>query len=200
MDRSPLQEHTLFRIKQDLTVMVNRYEVTREGGDGGDTDVVAYAEQDWSSFKEQFTFFTDRTKSQVLFTFKARSVQDVAGTYDVLDEAGKIIGTFNKKLAASLLRSTWGVTQDGAPPLTGRERNFFVALLRRVWGVVPFLELLPFAWPHHFDFSADGGERAMRVDKNFGVRDSYVLDIQSPAVDRRLAIAQAVALDALQAR
>jgi uncharacterized protein YxjI len=200
MDRSRLQEHKLFRIKQDLTVMVNRYEVTREGGDGGDADVVAYAEQNWGSFKEQVTFFTDRTKSQVLFTFKARSVLDVAGTYDVLDEAGKPIGTFNKKFAASLLRSTWKVTQDGAPPLTGRERSVFVALLRRVWGAVPLVELLPFAWPYHFDFSSDGGERAMRVDKNFGMRDSYVLDIESSAVDRRLAIAQAVALDALQER
>jgi len=38
------------------------------------------------------------------------------------------------------------------------------------------------------------------VDKKFGLRDRYVLDLASPDLDRRLAIAQAVALDALQSR
>jgi uncharacterized protein YxjI len=38
------------------------------------------------------------------------------------------------------------------------------------------------------------------VDKKFGLRDRYVIEIKDPRLDRRLVIAQAVALDALQHR
>ncbi|MFH9727680.1 hypothetical protein ACH4M4_32635 [Streptomyces sp. NPDC017254] len=53
--------------------------------------------------------------------------------------------------------------------------------------------------PYHFDFTASG-RTVMTVDKLFGLRDRYVVDIADPELDRRLAIAQAVALDALQSR
>ena len=40
----------------------------------------------------------------------------------------------------------------------------------------------------------------MSVDKTALIRDHYRLEIQEPSLDRRLAIAMAVALDALQSR
>ncbi|MER8226489.1 hypothetical protein ABTZ58_39605 [Streptomyces sp. NPDC094143] len=121
--------------------------------------------------------------------------------YDVMDAAGQTIGFFKKKAAASLVRSTWLMRQGDAAELTGRERSQTVAVLRRAWQVLPFVDALPFAWPYHFGFTADGvGGPVMSVDKRFGLRDHYVLDIRSPGIDRRLAIAQAVALDALQSR
>ena len=40
----------------------------------------------------------------------------------------------------------------------------------------------------------------MSVDKKTGLRDRYLVDVASPDLDLRLAIAQAVALDALQSR
>jgi hypothetical protein len=38
------------------------------------------------------------------------------------------------------------------------------------------------------------------VEKKFGFRDRYTVDIKDPRLDRRLVIAQAVGLDALQSR
>ncbi|MGP3924692.1 hypothetical protein [Streptomyces sp. 8N616] len=179
--------------------MANRYVVTVAKPDGSEGEVVAFAQQKRLAFKEQVTFYTDESKQRVLFTFKARQVLDVGASYDVSDDAGRAIGLFRKAFGASLLRSTWHLEQPGEPGLTGRERNRFVAILRRVWELIPIVDFVPFAWPYHFDFTADG-RPAMSVDKKLGLRDRYAVDIQAPGIDRRLAIAQAVGLDALQSR
>ncbi|MFI1936079.1 hypothetical protein ACH44C_02605 [Streptomyces purpureus] len=136
----------------------------------------------------------------MLFTFRARQVVDLGATYDVEDAAGQPIGRFRKDFAASLLRGTWHLSQSGTvEESTGRERNQVVAVVRRVWSFVPFLDFVPFAWPYHFDFT-EAGRPIMSVDKRLGLRDRYVLDIPAQDLDHRLAIAQAVALDALQSR
>ncbi|MFD3678431.1 hypothetical protein [Streptomyces sp. NPDC058613] len=180
-------------------MMTNRYVVTVAEPDGSDGEVVAFAEQKPLALKEHVTFYTDESKEQVLFTFKARQVLDMGATYDVSDAAGAPIGLFRKVFGASLLRSTWVVEQPGAPELTGRERNPYIAILRRAWEFLPFVDMVPFAWPYHFDFTADGLP-ALSVDKKLGLRDRYVLDIRTPGIDHRLAVAQCVGLDALQSR
>jgi uncharacterized protein YxjI len=38
------------------------------------------------------------------------------------------------------------------------------------------------------------------VNRQWGLRDRYLIEIHDPRIDRRLIIAMAVALDALQAR
>ncbi|MCX4906378.1 hypothetical protein [Streptomyces sp. NBC_00878] len=194
-----LQAHGRFNVRQKMTVMANRYVVTVARPDGSEGEVVAFAQQKRMTFKEQVTVYSDESKNRVLFTFEARQVLDVGAVYDVRDETGNLIGTFRKRFAASLLRSTWSLDQPGTTQLTGRERNRVVAVLRRVWEFLPLIDFVPFAWPYHFDFT-EGDKRSMAVDKKFGLRDRYVLDIASPDLDRRLAIAQAVALDALQSR
>lgn len=199
MDDMQLQAHERFNVRQKMTFMANRYVVTVARPDGSEGEVVAFAQQKRMTFKEQVTVYSDESKNRVLFTFKAQQVLEVGATYDVRDETGTPIGTFRKEFAASLLRSTWTVDQPGTTRLTGRERNRVVAVLRRVWEFLPLVDFLPFAWPYHFDFT-EGDKRAMAVDKKFGLRDRYVLDIANPDLDRRLAIAQAVALDALQSR
>jgi uncharacterized protein YxjI len=57
----------------------------------------------------------------------------------------------------------------------------------------------PFPVRYHFDFTADD-RPVMSVDKTATIRDRYRLEIHEPQLDRRLAIAMAVALDALQSR
>ncbi|WP_274563915.1 hypothetical protein [Streptomyces spiramyceticus] len=199
MDSSQLQAQQRFLVRQQLTMMANRYVVTVARPDGSEGEVVAFAEQKRLALKEHVTFYTDESKQRVLCTFKARQVLDVGATYDVTDDTGAPIGLFRKVFGASLLRSTWAMEQPGEPETTGQERNQYIAILRRVWEFVPFVDVLPFAWPYHFDFTA-GGLPVMSVDKKFGLRDRYVVDIQAPGIDRRLAIAQAVGLDALQSR
>ncbi|WP_329112461.1 hypothetical protein [Streptomyces sp. NBC_01353] len=194
------QSQHRFHIRQKLTPMANRYVVHTAGPDGADGEVVAFAHQKRMALKEQITFYTDESQRQVLFTFQARQIVDLGATYDIRAASGSPVGTLRKNFAASLLRSTWHMNQEGAgAETTGVERNMTVAVVRRVWDLIPFVDVLPFAWPYHFDFAADG-RPVMSVNKQFGLRDRYVLEIGDAHLDRRLAIAQAVALDALQSR
>lgn len=199
MDNAHLQGHERFTMRQKTTLMVNQYVVTAARPDGSEGEVVAYAERKPMSLKEAVTIYTDESKARVLCVFEAGQVLDVGAVYAVRDGAGEPIGSFREKPVASMLRSTWVLEQPGTAELTGRERNAVVAVLRRVWDFLPFTDFVPFLWPYHFDFT-EGDKRLMAVDKKFGPRDRYVLDIADPAADRRLAIAQTVALDALQSR
>ena len=55
-------------------------------------------------------------------------------------------------------------------------------------------------WPYHFDFTTADGRSVMSVERRMGLRDAYRVTIADPLLDRRLAAAMAVALDALQDR
>ncbi|MCB8905622.1 MULTISPECIES: hypothetical protein [unclassified Streptomyces] len=189
-----------FLVRQKVTPMANRYLVHTAGADGEEGELVAFAHQKRLAFKEHVTFYTDESRRQVLFTFKARQVIDLGATYDVHGASGTRLGGFRKNFGASLLRSTWHLSREGAlGETTGQERSEGLALLRRAWEFLPYTDLIPFFVPYHFDFT-ESGRSVMSVEKLFGLRDRYVLDIADPELDRRLAIAQAVALDALQSR
>ncbi|REE97559.1 hypothetical protein [Thermomonospora umbrina] len=194
-----LQTSDRLLIRQRLRPMVNQYEVRTAAHDGSEGELVAFAQQKRLAFKEEVTLYSDTGKQRPFLRFKARSRIDLGATYDVTDHTGATIGLFRKDFKKSLLSSTWHVEQPGLGTVTGTERNRFVAILRRVWGIVPFVEAIPFAWPYHFDFTA-GDQVVFSVDKKFGFRDRYMVSIADPRLDRRLVIAQAVALDALQSR
>ena len=79
------------------------------------------------AFKEEVTFYADQTKTQKVFSFKARKVMDLNAGYDVFDEAHQPIGFFRKDFGASLLRSTFHIEGPGYTG-TGQERSQLVAL------------------------------------------------------------------------
>ncbi|QXJ26662.1 hypothetical protein AGRA3207_004323 [Actinomadura graeca] len=199
MDDEGLQKQSRLLVRQRLRLMVNQYEVHAETPGGGEGELLAFAQQKRMAFKEQVTLYADDSKSRPLLGFKARKRIDLASAYDITDASGRAIGVFRKDFKKSLLASTWHLEQPGLGVTTGSERNKFVALLRRVWQVIPYAESLPFAWPYHFDFYT-GDQIAFSVEKKFGFRDRYVVDIKDPRLDRRLVIAQAIGLDALQSR
>lgn len=192
MDATVLQTHSKLILRQKITPMVNRYVVSTESPDGSEGSVVAFAEQKRLTLKEQVTFYTDESRAEALASFKARKVIDLASGYDVVDASGTSIGMFRKDFGKSLLRSTWHVQQPGLPTYTGTERRLSVALLRRFSDSLEWL-------PYHFDFSV-GASIAFSVDRKWGLRDRYAIEINDPRLDRRLVIAMAVALDALQSR
>jgi uncharacterized protein YxjI len=187
-----LQSLDRFVVRQRITPMVNRYEIRSPAAADGPGDVLALAQQKRMALREQVTFFADDSRSVALFGFRSRAVLDVAGTTDVVDGDGQVIGVFRKDFAASLLRTTYFLEQPGHPVATGVERSAAMALVRR------FLA----EWvPYHFDFTHSDGTVAMSVDKRFAFgRDTYEVTVPDPGLDRRLAAAMAVALDALQGR
>ncbi|WP_328600694.1 LURP-one-related/scramblase family protein [Actinomadura physcomitrii] len=199
LDAERLQAQNRLLIRQRVRLMVNQYEVHAETPDGGEGELLAFAQQKRLAFKEQVTLYADDSKTRPILGFKARKRIDLASAYDITDANGLPIGVFRKDFKKSLIASTWHLEQPGLGVTTGSERNKFVAVLRRVWGFIPYAENLPFAWPYHFDFYA-GDQVVFSVEKKFGLRDRYVVDIRDPRLDRRLVIAQAVGLDALQSR
>ena len=102
----------------------------------------------------------------------------------------------------SLLRSTWRVTDaDGGEVMIAQERSVPMAIAGRVVDSVPYIgEFVPI--PYNFDLLMDG-QVIGSMNRKFQLRDRYVLDVSGDherGVDRRLAIALAIGLDALQNR
>ncbi len=180
-----------FFVKQKLTMMVNRYEITEANPDGSIGGLMAVAQQKRMAFKEQVTFYRDDGRTEPVFSFQARQVLDLGAGYDVRDAAGAPIGTFRKDFGQSLLRTTFHLS---APDLeaTGRERNVAVAILRR------FVE---FPFTFHFDFlDQTTGEVVMTSERQMSLRDRYVVTVPDDRIDFRLAASMAVGLDALLGR
>jgi uncharacterized protein YxjI len=196
-----LQAQDRFLVRQHYTLMVNRYDITTWLANDKPGELLATCQQKRMTFREEATFYADPERTQRLFRFKSRKKLDVRGVTDVFDADDTPVGTFRKDFTTSLVRSTWYLAQPDLGECHGQERNSLVAVLRRIFTFVPFLDDLPIWLPYHFDFTTADGGPVMSVERKFAsLRDAYRVTIQDPALDRRLAAAMAVALDALQSR
>lgn len=178
-----------YLVEQLIRPIANLYRVSADGRP------VAFVRQKKLKIKEDLRFFEDEDETRELFRIKARSVFEVRGTYDVTGAEEQPIGALQKDFVASFGRSTWrALDAEGGVVAVAREQNLVVAVLRRVAD-------LPL--PFHFDIDSADGRRLGELRRAFSVRDRYDLDLTSDVerrLDRRLAVALAVALDALQDR
>ena len=189
-----------FFVKQRITLMVNRYEVRVANPDGTEGALMAFAEQKRMKLKEEINFFTDESRTRRVFSFKARQRLDVRAEHDVLDEGGRSLGYVKKQFGASLLRSTWDLAAPGLAAV-GRERSQFIAILRRIWDLIPYLGEVWVPFVFHFDFvDSATGRPVMSSERVWAMRDRYDVTVHDPRLDFRVAAAMAVALDALQSR
>jgi uncharacterized protein YxjI len=189
-----------FFVRQRITVMVNRYEVLAANPDGSEGQLLAFAEQKRMKLKEQVDFYTDASKSRRVFSFKARQRLDVHAEHDVLDENGVPLGSFSKNFGASLLRSTWRLSAPGVEAV-GKERRLFIAILRRIWDLIPYIGDVWVPFVFHFDFvDSSTGQTVLVSERQKSIRDRYTVTVPDPRLDFRVAASMAVALDALQSR
>jgi hypothetical protein len=189
-----------FHIRQKITPFQNVYRVFADQLDEPGP-LVAYAKQKRMAFKESFTLFADERASRPILAINADRRLDFNSVMRVSDPAtGRVIGMLRKKGRRSLLRSTWELEQPGMPPVTVEESSVVIAVLRRVWGFIPYASSIPIPWVFHFVGTADNGAPVLKHSRLWGIRDKYVLEIESPALDPRLAIALAICLDAMQHR
>ena len=187
-----------FHIAQKITPFQNVYRVhLDEGGRPG--RLIAYAKQKRMAFKEQFTLYDDASAARPVLTITADRRIDIRSAMTVREPSGAVVGTLRKRGAASLLRSTWELDQPGLPPVVVQERSPVVALLRRVWGMLPFVGDVPVPWVFHFDGADASGRVVLTHTRRWGLRDRYLLEVRPP-YDARLAIALAICLDAMQKR
>ncbi len=200
-------EHDRFVLRQRFTLVINRYQFSVPDGDGGDGEPFCFVEQARFKFKEDIRFFADESKSQELLRILARQRFDPRARYDVTAPGGEKVGEIQKVFGASLLRSTYALYDAaGAQVATARERSLPVALFRRLVGLVPYVggyaDWLPIAYD--FEFLGPGGEvLGLHRRRRWKWRDVYDLDFTPDTehrLDRRLVLATAVGMDALQAR
>ena len=203
MSDEQIQQHDRFLIEQLVRPIVNLYRVTPlAAGETPAGGPVAFIRQKRMAFREDIRFFADESESQELFRIKARRVIDIGGRYDVHDAAGRPIGVLEHQFKKSLLRTTWRALSPADEELAvAQEKNAWLAVARRVVDFVPYGEWVPIP----YDFLIHAGERELGhfTRKFLSVRDKYTLDLsgdQEKQVDRRLGIALAIALDALQNR
>jgi len=194
--------HDAFFIDQLVRPVANLYRISTLGTDGKSAgEPLAFVRQKKLAIKEDIRFYADEDEREELFRLKARKMMELAGRYDVLAPSGESHGVIQKVFGASLLRSTWRIL-DPEETEIGRayERSVPVALLRRAIDVVPYGELVPIVF--HFTIEADG-RQVGDLRRPMGLRDRYILDLRSDVgrrIDRRVAVALGVALDALQSR
>lgn len=196
-----------FTIRQRVKAVKNVYEVRVALPDDEEGELVAYVEQKTFALKEDLRFWADEAKTVERFRVKARQRFDPRARYRVTDAEDTELGELAKAFRRSLARSTWRIySPEGEEIAWAAERSLFRSILRRLLGfagLIPFvgnlIELIPILY--HFDFYR-GDQRIGGLDRRLGFRDRYVLDLSGDGglLDRRLAIALAVAMDALQAR
>jgi hypothetical protein len=196
-------EYDRFLVDQLIRPVANLYRVTPLAiGDTPAGGPVAFVRQKKLAIKEDIRFYADENETQELFRLKARSMLDVGGSrYDVLD-GDERIGFLRHKFRESLLRSTWHIGgPDEEEVGIARERSTAGAIARRVVDFVPYVgAYVPI--PYNFEILVDG-KVVGAMDRKFKVRDQYVLDLagdREKTIDRRVAVALAVGLDALQNR
>jgi uncharacterized protein YxjI len=200
-------QHDVFLLRQKVQLVINRYEFFLPGKDPSTSgERLCFVEQKRFKFKEDIRFYVDESKQQELLAIKARQAFDPRATYDVTDGAGQKVGEIQKVFGSSLLRSTYRVSDaSGEEVAIVTEKSLGVALFRRLVDFVPYIdavsEWLPI--PYHFVFKRGDEILGEHRRQAFKFRDTYTIDMTPDAkrgVDRRLVLAIAVGLDALQAR
>ncbi len=196
-----------FAIEQKIVPLANQYYVFELDATGEKGRLLAFAHQKRFAWKEKFTFYTDESKNSVLMEVQARQAIDFGARYDVSDAAGTALGVVGKVFGASVLRSTWNVfapNKEEVPLVTARERSQALAIIRRVWELLPIIGEIPFFVKYHFDF-IDMQTKAVEgsYQKTTTVRDHYRLTAEDNLlgkVDWRVLVSLGIMMDALQGR
>jgi uncharacterized protein YxjI len=198
--------HDRFILRQRIRPVINQYEFSLPGADGAPGEPISFVEQKRFKFKENIRFYVDDSKQQELLRIKARQRFDPRARYDITAADGTKIGEIQKVFGASLLRSTYDLFDaTGTEVARASEKSLPVALFGRLVGFVPYIgnfaDWLPI--PYHFDFKRGDTVLGIHTRQAFKFRDTYTIDVSGDperTLDRRLILAIAVGMDALQAR
>jgi uncharacterized protein YxjI len=199
-----LEDADRLLVQQVFKPIANEYRISvPTPGSNEEGRPLLYVKQKKMKIKEDIRFRLSPDDDAHLFMIKSKSVFEFRGRHEVLDAEGQVIGMLEKDFTRSLLRSHWHVRDTaGNDLLEAHEASWIVALVRRIADIgVDWLSLL--AWLP-FNFVLRRGDQQVgsyrRVLGKF--RDRYLLELGPEVgdVDRRLIVAFAVGLDALQDR
>jgi uncharacterized protein YxjI len=191
-------------IQQVFKPIGNEYRVSVPApGSSDEGSPLLFVKQKKLSIREDIRFRLSPDDEGHAFMIKSKSLFEFRGRHEVLDSEGKVIGLLEKDFTRSLLRSHWRVRDvSGTELLETHESSWTIAVLRRVAGLLPEW-LAPVGWvPFNFVLRRQGREVGTYRRVLGKLRDRYVLEVtpELADVDRRLLVAFAVGLDALQDR
>jgi uncharacterized protein YxjI len=191
-----------FLIQQVFKPLANEYRISTPPAGDEEGRPLLYVKQKKLKIKEDIRFRVSPDVEEHVFMIKAKTVFEFRGRHEVLDASGAQIGLLEKAFGKSLLRSHWHVRDpQGVELFESHEKSWPIALIRRFADLGPDW-LAPLQWlPFNF-LLLRNGEQVGTYRRVLGkFRDRYVLELEPGFdVDRRLVLAFAVALDALQDR
>jgi uncharacterized protein YxjI len=193
-----------FLVQQVFKPIANEYRFSVPApGSTDEGELLLYVKQKKMAIREDIRFRLAPDDEQHLFMIRSKSVFEFRGRHEVLDAQGQVVGVLEKAFGKSLLRSHWVVRDAGGAELfEAHEASWFIALVRRLADVLgdwfSALAYLPFNFVLNRRDEQVGSYK--RILGTF--RDRYLLELGPGLedVDRRLVLAFAVALDALQDR
>jgi uncharacterized protein YxjI len=191
-------------VQQVLKPIANEYRISvPTPGSTDEGRPLLYVKQRKMKIKEDIRFRLSPDDDAHLFMIKSKSVFEFRGRHEVLDADGQVIGLLEKDFTRSLLRSHWHVRDPaGTELLEAHEASWIIALVRR-FADIGFDWLALLGWLP-FNFVLRRGEQQVGTYKRVlgKFRDRYVLELGENIgdVDRRLLLAFAIGLDALQDR
>jgi uncharacterized protein YxjI len=193
-----------FLIQQVFRPIGNEYRISMPApGSTEEGQPVLYVKQKKMKIKEDIRFRLSLDDPAHLFMIKSKSVFEVRGRHEVLDADGQVIGLLEKDFAKSLVRSHWHVRDAAGTELfEAHEASWPIAIVRRVAGMFGEIASLLTFLPFNFVFVREG-EPVGTYRRVMGkLRDRYVMELGPglEGVDRRLVLAFAIGLDALQDR
>jgi uncharacterized protein YxjI len=201
---SALESSNRFLVQQVFKPIANEYRISIPApGSTEEGEPFLYVKQKRMKIKEDIRFRLTPDDARHLFMIKSKTVFEFRGRHQVLDDLDQPIGLLEKAFGKSLLRSHWNVRDnDGNQLLEAYETSWIVALVRRFADFGPdWLSLLTWL-PFNFTLERDGAQVGTYKRVLGKLRDRYVMELEPGAegIDRRLLLAFAIALDALQDR
>jgi uncharacterized protein YxjI len=193
-----------FLVQQVFKPIGNEYRISIPApGSTEEGRPLLFVKQKKLKIKEDIRFRLDPDREEHLFMIKSKTVFEFRGRHEVLDADGQVIGLLEKDFAKSLLRSHWHVHDvSGVELFEAYESSWPIAILRRVADMVSDW-LAALTWlPFNFVLMRDGTQVGTYHRVLGKLRDRYVLELDESFgdADRRLVLAFAIALDALQDR
>jgi uncharacterized protein YxjI len=198
-----LRSANRFLIQQVFRPIGNEYRISAPAAGTEEGTPLLFVKQKKLKIKEDIRFRLAPDDDAHVFMIKSKSVFEFRGRHEVLDADGSVIGMLEKNFAKSLIRSHSHVRNaNGEELFEGYESNLPIAIVRRIADLGPdWLSLLQWL-PFNFTLRR-GDEEVGTYRRVLGkLRDRYVLELGEGLqdADRRLVLAFAIALDALQDR
>lgn len=159
-------------------------------------NVAFYSDRKAFRLKDDIRVYTGEDMRTEVLSLRARQIFDFGATFDVTDsQTGQHLGAFRRKGLKSMLRDEWGIL-DSSDAEIGilQEDSLALALVRRF-----LVNLIPQSW--HAEL---GGRVVATYHQHF---NPFVLKVTCDftadtggVLDRRMGIALAVLLDAIEGR